>query len=202
MLRMLDLFSGLGGASEAMIRDPKWTVMRIENNPLLMGVPNTESIDVLEFRDTLATMVDEGYVPEPVDVLWASPPCVEFSLAYSAPQSVATRNGEDYNPNMDLLIATIEIIEMIQPRYWIIENVRGAKKWFKPFLGDQNQVINHAIFLWGKYPSLGQIEIDSKMKGDGSSADPLRPNKRALIPYEISSALKNAVESQTTLYQF
>ena len=36
---MLDLFSGLGGASEAMLNHG-WDVLRIENNPELALVPN------------------------------------------------------------------------------------------------------------------------------------------------------------------
>ena len=44
MLKMLDLFSGLGGASEAMVNDPKWEVLRIENNPLLSGVQNMSGL--------------------------------------------------------------------------------------------------------------------------------------------------------------
>lgn len=202
MLKMLDLFSGLGGASEAMVRSEKWEVLRIENNPLLSGVENTEMIDVIEFRDTLASMIDEGFLPEPVDLLWASPPCVEFSLAYSAPQSVAHRNNEEYQPNMDLLIATLDIIDMIEPRYYVIENVRGAKKWFAPHLGEQRQVINHSIFLWGNYPAFVPGKIESKYAHDGSSKDPLRPNKRALIPYTVSDELRKAVEQQTTIFQW
>tara|TARA_Y100001973_G_C5202504_1_gene338916 strand:- start:1020 stop:1622 length:603 start_codon:yes stop_codon:yes gene_type:complete len=199
---MLDLFSGLGGASEAMIMDGKWEVLRIENNTLLSGVPFTEMIDVIEFRDTLASMMEEGFVPEPVDLLWASPPCVEFSLAYGAPQSIAQREGKDYTPSMELVDATLDIIKMINPRYWIIENVRGAVKWFKPKLGAQQMVINHSIFLWGRFPAFDAGVIESKYHKDGSSRDPLRPNKRALIPIEISRALKLAIEEQRTLLEW
>ena len=46
MKHMLDLFSGLGGASEAMVQDDTWSVLRIENNPLLGGVPFTIIDDV------------------------------------------------------------------------------------------------------------------------------------------------------------
>lgn len=202
MLRMLDLFSGLGGASEAMVRSPKWEVLRIENNPLLSEVEHTEMIDVIQFRNELAKMIEEGFEPQPVDLLWASPPCREFSLAYSAPQSIANRNGETYEPSLDLLLATMDIIDMIQPRYWVIENVRGAKKWFKPHLGEQRQVINHAIFLWGNYPSFEVGKIERKYVGEGSSRCPLRPNKRALIPFVISDELRKAVEEQTTIFQW
>tara|TARA_Y100000361_G_scaffold82548_2_gene73020 strand:+ start:1303 stop:1950 length:648 start_codon:yes stop_codon:yes gene_type:complete len=202
MLKMLDLFSGLGGASEAMVRSGNWEVLRIENNPLLSGVEHTEMIDVIEFRDELAKMIEEGYTPEPVDLLWASPPCVEFSLAYSSPQSIANRNNEPYEPCMDLLLATLDIIDMIQPRYWVIENVRGAKKWFKPHLGEQRQVINHAIFLWGNYPMIVVDSIESKYANDTSSKDPLRANKRAIIPFAISESLRRAVEEQTSIFQW
>ena len=39
MLHMVDLCAGLGGASEAMVRSNKWSVLRIDNNPLLADVP-------------------------------------------------------------------------------------------------------------------------------------------------------------------
>jgi len=199
MWKMLDLFSGLGGASESMVRDPNWEVMRIENNEMLSGVLHTEIMDVLEFRDTLASMIEEGYAPEAPDVVWASPPCVEFSLAYSAPQSIALREGREYNPSMELVDATIDIINMLNPRYWVIENVRGAVKWFESRLGKQRMVINHSIFLWGKFPSFVPGSIDSKYAENGSSRDPLRPNKRAMIPFTISDSLRCAIEQQRTL---
>ena len=37
---VLDLCSGLGGASEAFVKDPYWDVVRIENNPELAHVPH------------------------------------------------------------------------------------------------------------------------------------------------------------------
>jgi hypothetical protein len=49
---VLDLFSGLGGASEAFLSSGH-DVVRIENNPLLSEVPNTQSMCVFELRDFL-----------------------------------------------------------------------------------------------------------------------------------------------------
>ncbi len=43
-MKMLDLCSGLGGASQPMV-DSNWDVLRIENNPLLSGVPHTQMLD-------------------------------------------------------------------------------------------------------------------------------------------------------------
>lgn len=202
MLKMLDLFAGLGGASEAMVQSKNWDVMRIENNSMLSGVAHSHQICVKQFRDELRGMIDDGYKPDEVTLIWASPPCTEFSLAYSSPQSKAYRAGEEYQPDMSLLEATIEIIEMINPKYWVIENVRGAVKHFKPYLKEQDKVINHSIFLWGNFPSFEVGQIDSKFKDDTWSSDPLRANKRALIPFEVSDALRRACEEQRSIMEW
>jgi site-specific DNA-cytosine methylase len=202
-MKMLDLFSGLGGASEAMIQDPKWEVQRIENNVLLESVPGTTLKSVFELRDELVKMELEGYRPSTtIDLVWASPPCVEFSLAYSSPQSIALREEKQYQPDLRAVEATIEIIRILKPRYWVIENVRGAVNWFKPLLGKQAKVINHSIFMWGNFPAFVNPEIDSKEKGAGSSSDPLRANKRAIIPFAVSQELKNAIENQKQIWDY
>ena len=55
MKYMLDLFSGLGGASEAFVDCPGWNVLRVENNPLLSGVPNTVIMDINNFTPRIVT---------------------------------------------------------------------------------------------------------------------------------------------------
>jgi site-specific DNA-cytosine methylase len=202
-MKILDLFSGLGGASQAFVEDPKWEVQRIENNELLNQVPGTTMKSVYELRDELVEMEKQGYVPsDTIDLIWASPPCVEFSLAYSSPQSIALREKRDYQPDLRAVEATIEIIRILKPRYWVIENVRGAVTWFKPLLGSQAKVINHSIFMWGNFPAFVNPKIDSKEVGAGSSKDPLRANKRALIPYAVSKALKDAIETQRSILEW
>lgn len=202
-MKMLDLFSGLGGASEAFIQSQNWEVQRIENNVLLESVPNTTLKSVFELRDELVKMQNEGYHPATtIDLLWASPPCVEFSLAYSSPQSRALRENREYQPDLRAVEATIEIIRILKPRYWVIENVRGAVNWFKPLLGKQAKVINHSIFMWGNFPAFVNPIIDSKEKGAGSSSDPLRANKRAIIPFSVSKALKTAIENQRQIWDY
>ena len=55
---MIDLFSGLGGASEAFVRDG-WTVIRIENNMLLSGVPHTRMLDISRWQEWLDDLLIE-----------------------------------------------------------------------------------------------------------------------------------------------
>jgi len=201
--RVLALFSGSGGASEAFIQDSNWEVQRIENNPMLNGVTGTTEKCVFQLRDELIEMTSKGFEPtQEIDVIWASPPCLEFSLAYSAPQSIALRENKPYDPDLEPLRATLEIIRILKPRYWVIENVRGASRWFKPIIGDVKKVVNHSIFMWGKFPDFANPVIEKKSVDEGSSRSPLRANKRALIPYPISSALKEAIENQRSILEW
>ena len=128
-MRVLDLFSGLGGFSEAFVQAGD-EVLRVENNPLLEEVPHTTLQNVIEMRDRLRQFELEGQPIREYDVLLASPPCYDFSLAYSAPQAIASREGEydDYEPDTTLVEAVMDIIRITKPRYWAIEIVTGKLK--------------------------------------------------------------------------
>ena len=70
-MKVLDLFSGLGGFSEAFLRAGD-EVVRVENNPLLSEVPNTTLQDVKEMRDRLVRFKEEGQPIRKIDVVLAS----------------------------------------------------------------------------------------------------------------------------------
>lgn len=197
-MKVLDLFSGLGGFSEAFLQAGD-EVVRIENNPLLSEVPNTSIEDVKEMRDRLLEFKQSGQPIRKIDVVLASPPCNEFSLAYSAPRAVAFRNNEKFEPSMKFLEITLEIIEIIQPRYWVIENVVGSAEYFYKLGLVPHQVHDRTIF-YGKFPMFATPLMETKAKKDSWHGDPLRANKRALIPLELSMALRKAIISQKTLF--
>jgi hypothetical protein len=191
MKYMLDICSGLGGASEAFQQDQEWEVVRLENNPLLEDVPGTMLVDILspEF-DYKALFPGSKF-----DFIWASPPCVQFSTAYGAPGPKARREGIDFKPDMRILEKCIEMIEHFNPKYWCIENVSGASKIFSRQLGRPPRQIVEAFYLWGVFPFL---EMDpgwthSKFEKDTWSDDPLRANKRGKVPLQISQAMLDSV---------
>ena len=191
---MLDLFSGLGGASEAFAQ-AGWTVIRIENNPELQYVPFTQNWDVLKWESWADAL------PK-VDLVWASPPCREFSNAYAAPGPSAQRANLEFEPDMRLVQASMEIIEYLAPKYWVVENVIGAKKWFEFRQPTSFQQIG-SFCLW-KSPSVPHITIPyefshTKAEQDTWSTDPLRANKKAMIPFEVSFGLLGALTEQQTL---
>ena len=85
---MIDMFSGLGGASEAFIDREDWRVLRFDNNPLLKDVKDTIICDDM-------FLLIPG-VPGEIDLLWASPPCREFSHGFNSPVSKMRRGEEGY----------------------------------------------------------------------------------------------------------
>lgn len=204
-LKVLDLFSGLGGFSEAFVQNGD-QVLRIENNPLLSGVPHTTLMDVKKLRDIIAHGISEGdlnpYLTG-IDVILASPPCYEFSLAFNSPQGIASRNGEfdNYIPDMELIQITMEIIEMLKPRYYIIENVRGSIRHFEKMGLIPNQKFKAYVF-YGKFPKFSEPQIEVKKMNKGQHGDPLRANYRALIPFELSDCLRRAIIEQKTIFDY
>lgn len=204
-MRVLDLFSGFGGWSEA-FKTAGHEVLRIENNPLLKDVPRTHLIDIREFRDNLIQAKERGEPFLEVDVIMASPPCLNFSNAFNSPKSNWLRenpglNVDDYKPNLELLDITLEIIDILKPKYHIIENVVGSIRYFKPELGVPRQIIG-AFVLWGNYPEIIiKNELPSKASKDKRWSK-LRSNHKAKIPIQLSHGLLIAILEQTNFSDY
>jgi site-specific DNA-cytosine methylase len=130
---MVDLFSGLDGASAAM-RDRGWRVWSLELDPAYR--PSVVA-------DVRRLPLREGLGP---DLLWASPPCEEFARA-SMPWC-----HEELPPSMELFAATIEAVRLLRPRWWILENVKGAAAWARPALGSPHAAGRPAVPL-GPHPA-------------------------------------------------
>ena len=205
-MKVLDLCSGLGGFSEAFAQAGH-SVVRIENNPLLRDVPNTTLMCIFEFRDWIGDNLDKINARKSswcsdIDLIVFSPPCYEFSLAYNAPRSNHEREFPNvpWEPSMDVLECGMDIIKMLNPKYHIVENVRGAIKYFKEDLGKPFQ-INDAYVFWGKFPSFVPAEFPSKADKDERHS-PLRANIRGKVPIQISKALLEAIESQKSIFDY
>ena len=208
-LKVLDLFSGLGGFSEAFVLNND-EVLRIENNPLLSEVNHTVLMDVKKLRDIIAEGLAEGNLNPyllNIDLILASPPCYDFSLAYSAPQGIISRQSksefEAYSPDMELFEVTLEIIDMLKPRYHIIENVRGSIRHCEK-IGLIPRQKFQAYVLYGNFPKFKPPNLSSKAsKGDKiAHGNPLRANYRALIPLELSESIRAAILEQKTIFDF
>ena len=194
MKTMVDMFSGLGGASEAFYQSKNWVIWRYDNNPLLKDVPGSI------ISDHMFQFVVNGHEGKNIDLIWASPPCRQFSNAYHSPKSQAKRMGKYYDPNLELLEKTVKTIKIVKPKTWVIENVVGSIKYFEPLLGKPRQIIG-SVVLWGNFPLLplpADFKELKKFKDPGSQ-NPLRSNYRAKIPYKISESLRDTLDYQMTL---
>lgn len=190
LLTMVDLFSGLGGASAAM-RDRGWRVISIELNPRFK--PDV----VADCRHVVLRDIQP-------DLLWASPPCNEFTRD-SLPWR---RLGRP--PDLSCVQAIPRWVEALRPRWWVLENVRGAV----PYLGAPRQRFG-SFLLWGDFPLVlcsplfkGTRSASSYSRRDRANGKAGRvhtpssatgrthrdPALRAKIPYQLSWSLAEAVE--------
>jgi hypothetical protein len=190
-----DLCSGLGGASEAFLANG-WDVLRVENNPALEHVPNTLMIDLKSFYED----IDFWVQTMPPTIIWASPPCNEWSDGFNSKKAKMRRAGETYEPDLQLFKLCEKIIHQVNPEYHVIENVRGAREFFNPIIGEPAQQIN-GIYLWGNFPfiALPAGFKHRKVSKKFDMHDPLRANKRAKIPYEVSLGLLRGLTEQKKL---
>jgi hypothetical protein len=169
---MLDLFAGTGGASAAM-RARGWSVTRVEMDPAF----SAEVIgDVRSFC----------WTGPAVDLVWASPPCLEFS------RSFLPWIRSPAPPSMDLVEAAIRVIRDVRPRWWVIENVKGAARWFRPHLGPPLAIFG-PVWLWGNLPPW--VWVPSGPLKWKERLNSRRRVDRAAIPWAVSQAVALAVEA-------
>jgi site-specific DNA-cytosine methylase len=194
---ILVLGSGSGGVARAFESASDWKIVRIDNNPRFVSVSHTRTLDILDWMDWIE---DIG----PVELLWASIECYEFTTLV-----------KDRDPDLRVAEAVKAIIDHLKPQHWVIENVRGACKWFDPLYGKHRQVIG-PFFLWGVFPWL---DIHVRYKGrakssycpeggdgrwlfNGQEYNKWGTEQNAEIPITISSALLDAVEGFVSLEEF
>lgn len=172
---MLDLGSGLKGASRAM-GARGWQVVTVDINPAFEP-------------DILADLREWSYSGPRPDLVWCSPPCNEFSREFMPWSKTGNL------PDMSIVLACKRIIDECQPRFWVIENVKGAIQLFEPVLGSYR--VNYGPFyLWGFFPTPGDFKLIYRKKESRSST---AKAERAMIPCQLSQALAIAIETQPLL---
>jgi len=201
----IDLFSGMGGASKAFDEDPSWHVIKIDNNPeLLEHNRGLQLMDISETQEVIRMLESQFQNGCHLNcdklVIWASPPCQEFSWARA--DRMQGQTAEEFD--LTLFESTRQIIEYFQPEIWIIENVHGAKPIFNEELELNPRQEIGSIVLWGEFPLIGIRTRDDWMhrKLEAKGSRTLRPNNRAIIPYAVSEGLRSAIDEQKTLFDF
>ena len=179
---MLDLYSGTGGASEAFYQDPGWRVIRVDNDHQHALVPHTHLADASWALNLLSV--------ERIELLWASFPCTDFSRI-DQPWTRA-RLPEGFEPSIDEALKVKNIIEVLKPRYYCIENVRGSIPYLTPIFGPHNFKIGPYV-LWTNLPAIITGSWQPKSKANNMTGSVAR----GAIPFELSTAVLAAAEQPT-----
>lgn len=222
-MRILDLFSGLGGFSAA-FRDRGHTVTTLDLDPRFRAD---------HVRD-LMTVSDLDELGGPFDVVLASPPCERFTIMrVSANWRKQHSTGTFHPKNIEteravaLALHTFDLIDRHAPWYFVVENPRAMLcrvvarvpvtttycRWGMPYMKPTHLWTN----IGGDWPrckagnpdhhAQPRTHADRKRMGveklgiqgisdyDGASS----AAQRALIPYRLSAAVALACERDGVL---
>jgi len=204
-LHCLDLFCGLGGFSQAFVESDRWQVTTVDIEPRFD--PDITA-DVLDLRPS--------DLPR-ADVIVASPPCTQFSLAASRYERFV--DGEPNTPEareaVALVYHTIGLIKGLAPRYWVLENPQG---YLRQVLGDPTGRVTYCQYgadwmkptdLWGDHPpalsyrscaygdDCHTFNTDQAHGGLGNCnvAGTRDPAERAKVPSALSESIRDACEA-------
>lgn len=151
-MRVIDLYSGVGGWSEAFLQRGH-EVLRIDNDVRFTDVPNTFIQDVTEYGP-----IDPNYW----DVVLASPPCQGFSVASLGKM---WDKGPPLRPKhptalagVILLRKTLRLIADLNPTYWWLENPRGMMRRMPEL--EENPAISHVQVSYCQYGESRQKMTD------------------------------------------
>ena len=122
-LKALDLFSGTGSVAET-LRRRGYLVVTVDNDP-------RRKADIQE--SILEWDVESMFRPGEFDIVAASPPCTEYSVALSTRQR--RLDAAD-----DLVSRTKAIIAYLKPRLWWIENPRWGLLRTRPVVRDMEYI--------------------------------------------------------------
>jgi len=204
--RCLDLFSGLGGFSSAFQDSDEWEVTTVEIDP--------------EFNpDIVADVFDltPSDFDQEFDVVLASPPCTQFSPMAWSHETHFEQDGtpvtDEAQESVALVYHTLGLVRGLAPDYWFVENPRGALRWV---IGDPTATVHYCEYdhytkkptdLWGEHPPSMDYRTcshDSHTDENGVTdmeKGPSDASARAKVPYELSAAIREAVENPAPEYE-
>jgi len=203
--RVLDLFCGLGGFSAAFTDSDRWRVTTVDIEGRFD--PDIQA-DVFDLRPS---DFDTEF-----DVILASPPCTQFSLAASRYKRIidAKPQTDDAGDAIGLVYHTLGLIRGLSPSYWVLENPQG---YLRQIIGDPAGRVTFCQYgadwmkptdLWGNHPpglsylacSYGDdchadnTDQDHGGLGNCDVSGTRDPAERAKVPHSLSESIRDACE--------
>lgn len=207
-MKVLDLFSGLGGWSQAFNdRGHEVVMVDIEKkfNPTIC-------------KDIMELTIEDLKEYLPFDVVLASPPCNCFSMLSVYVHWENGKPKDSAKQAIRLVKKTLHLIQEINPKFWVVENPMGMLRVQQFMKKYHHRVISQCQYgerkmkltdLWGKIPfsfSARRCDYqdschDRTPRGSHETGTQAikTPEERALIPYGLSLEFCVACENPDTL---
>ena len=183
-LRAVELFGGAGGLAlgshaagfknEVFVEWDRWACDTVREN----ARAGHEAVQGWDVREGDVRDVDFSKVTPGIDLVTGGPPCQPFSMGGKA------RASDD---NRDMFPAAAEVVRVLRPRGFLLENVRGLKR---TAFADYFEFIR----LRMQYPELvakdGESWIDHfrRLQKYGSTSEDIS------LSYDVSDSLVNAAD--------
>jgi len=158
-MRLLELFAGTGSVGKV-AKSLGWDVTSLDLD--FRTKPDIVA-DILHWNFT-------NYAPGLFDVIWASPPCTEYSVA-------KTVGARDLDKADQIVKHTLEIIEYLRPKYFIIENPQTGMLKDRPFAEPTLQ--GHRLLqVWDAIPQTHEVMEQRLLLGPSTAVQPRLPRVR------------------------
>lgn len=208
-MRVLDLFAGLGGWSQA-FRDEGHEVVRVELDPYY---------EAEVYDDVLSITVGDSrtFLDQEFDLVLASPPCEKFSIM--AVSHYWRQHGAGFIPKnpkaldaMRLAMHTLYLLEGFRPKAAIMENPRGMMRKVLPVKPDvtvtycqygDTRMKPTDLWLFGAAQDFyfkpmcknGATCHEASPRGSRTGTQtPMSYHERSLIPYDLSLSVCGQME--------
>jgi len=133
MVKVLELFSGTGSVGKC-CKELGWDVVSVD-----LLLPADHEVDIMDFDY-------KQYPKDEFDIIWASPPCTEYSNLQSCWLGRKKKDGIIYtkeimDKNMNeadkLVLKAFEIIDYFNIHYWFLENPETGKLKHRDIMKDK-----------------------------------------------------------------
>lgn len=205
-LTMLDLFSGLRGASRP------WA----DRGHLVRTVDRDARFRPDVCAD-IASLQAEDLAPlGPFDFIWASPPCEKFSvMAISRNWTPDGQPRLETQLDLELVRHTLGLIEDLTPTAWVLENPVGMLRKQDVVAALERRTVTYCQYglpyrkptdLWGGFPATLALRPPCAQRADCHRRSPRGSRTglqgvhgrahRAMVPWALALDVCQAMEAQ------